>query len=60
MLHQALGKLLHVFFQNFHSDFQVQDVHRQILPVQDVEHNADILQINMAALYKLQPNWINR
>ncbi|XP_062318498.1 phosphatidylinositol 3-kinase C2 domain-containing subunit gamma isoform X1 [Osmerus eperlanus] len=58
-LHLALGKLLQVFFENFHSDFQVQDVHRQILPVQNVEHNADILQINMAALYKLQPNWIH-
>ncbi|XP_064878364.1 phosphatidylinositol 3-kinase C2 domain-containing subunit gamma [Oncorhynchus nerka] len=58
MLHQALGKLLHVFFDNFSSDFRGQDVYHSP-PVCDVDHSSDILQLNVAALYRLQPNWLN-
>ncbi|XP_076026726.1 phosphatidylinositol 3-kinase C2 domain-containing subunit gamma [Genypterus blacodes] len=57
MLHQALIKLLQVFFQNFQSDFRGQEV-SCTTQRRNVEHNNDILQFKIAALYKLQPGWI--
>uniref|UniRef100_UPI003AAED8B4 phosphatidylinositol 3-kinase C2 domain-containing subunit gamma isoform X2 n=1 Tax=Centroberyx gerrardi TaxID=166262 RepID=UPI003AAED8B4 len=58
MLHQALIKLLQVFFGNFQSDFRGQEVFHNP-QTRDVEHNYDIVQFNIAALYKLQPSWIS-
>ncbi|XP_030641435.1 phosphatidylinositol 4-phosphate 3-kinase C2 domain-containing subunit gamma [Chanos chanos] len=58
VLHHTLGKLLHVFFDNFYSDFGVQEVH-QSPPVADVDQNKNTLRLNLAALYKLQPSWLN-
>ncbi|KAL0968708.1 hypothetical protein UPYG_G00270560 [Umbra pygmaea] len=58
MLHQTLGKLLHVFFDNFSYNFRGQDVYNSPA-VRDVDDNYDILQLNVATLYGLQPDWIS-
>uniref|UniRef100_A0AAY5KC98 Phosphatidylinositol-4-phosphate 3-kinase n=1 Tax=Esox lucius TaxID=8010 RepID=A0AAY5KC98_ESOLU len=58
MLHQALGNLLNVFFDNFSYDFRSLNVSPS-LPVRDANQNYDILQLNIAALYGLQHNWLN-
>ncbi|KAJ8002600.1 hypothetical protein DPEC_G00160580 [Dallia pectoralis] len=57
MLHQALGKLLHAFFDSFSYDYRNQYVFHS-LPVHDVNQNNDILQLKVTALYGLQPNWL--
>lgn len=57
LLHKELQKLLQVFFDNFHSDFRGQEFTGKLQTL-DVESNAEILQFNIAALYKLQPAWI--
>lgn len=57
MLHHALTKVLQVFFDNFQSDFRAQAVCHNP-PTHDVEDNSDILQFNIAALYKLHPSWL--
>ncbi|KAM3870537.1 phosphatidylinositol 3-kinase C2 domain-containing subunit gamma [Diretmus argenteus] len=57
MLHQALTKVLQIFFDNFQSDFRGPDVGCDP-PTRDVENNNDILQFKIAALYKLQSHWI--
>uniref|UniRef100_A0A3B4ET12 Phosphatidylinositol-4-phosphate 3-kinase catalytic subunit type 2 gamma n=1 Tax=Pundamilia nyererei TaxID=303518 RepID=A0A3B4ET12_9CICH len=58
MLHEALQKLLQVFFENFQSDFSAPKV-TSSLQICDVDHNRDILQLKVAALYKLQPVWVD-
>ncbi|KAG5273788.1 hypothetical protein AALO_G00155520 [Alosa alosa] len=57
ILHQALEKFLYIFFDNFHSDFRVEDANH-ILPKADVGLNTGTLQFNLAALYKLEHNWL--
>ncbi|KAG7455961.1 hypothetical protein MATL_G00246640 [Megalops atlanticus] len=56
MLHQALGGLLHSFFDNFNSDFRNQG--HPPPPVADVVQNIDILQVDLSAVYKLQHTWL--
>ncbi|XP_004567786.1 phosphatidylinositol 3-kinase C2 domain-containing subunit gamma [Maylandia zebra] len=58
ILHEALQKLLQVFFENFQSDFSAPKV-TSSLQICDVDHNRDILQLKVAALYKLQPIWVD-
>lgn len=58
MLHGALQKLLQVFFENFQSDFSAPKV-TSSLQICDVDHNRDILQLKVAALYKLHPVWVD-
>lgn len=58
MLHEALQKLLQVFFENFQSDFSAPKV-TSSLQICDVDHNRDILQLKVAALYKLHPIWVD-
>ncbi|XP_063052825.1 phosphatidylinositol 3-kinase C2 domain-containing subunit gamma [Engraulis encrasicolus] len=57
ILHQALEKLLYVFFDNFHSDFRVQEASHS-LPQADVSTNTATLKFNLAALYKLEHTWL--
>ncbi|KAL2093959.1 hypothetical protein ACEWY4_011271 [Coilia grayii] len=57
ILHQALEKLLYIFFDNFHSDFRVQDANHN-LPSADVSTNTDTLTFSLAALYKLESSWL--
>ncbi|ROL51213.1 Phosphatidylinositol 4-phosphate 3-kinase C2 domain-containing subunit gamma [Anabarilius grahami] len=57
-IHQALLKLLHVFFTNFDLDFRgPEDVPDP--SAADVEHNSCMLQLNLTSLYRLLPGWIN-
>ncbi|XP_062403201.1 phosphatidylinositol 3-kinase C2 domain-containing subunit gamma [Sardina pilchardus] len=57
ILHQALEKLLYIFFDNFHSDFRFEDANH-VLPEADVGLHTGTLQFNLAALYKLEPSWL--
>lgn len=59
VLHSALLKVLQAFFDNFQSDFRVEEAteNRQI---RDVEENADVFQFNISALYQLQSGWTSR
>ncbi|CAL1594964.1 unnamed protein product [Knipowitschia caucasica] len=57
-LHKAVEKLLHIFFDNFQSDFRPLGV-KNNPPICDIEEANDILQFNVAALYKLQPAWMS-
>ncbi|XP_067245627.1 phosphatidylinositol 3-kinase C2 domain-containing subunit gamma isoform X1 [Chanodichthys erythropterus] len=57
-IHQALLKLLHVFFTNFDLDFRgPEDVPDP--SAADVERNSCMLQLNLTSLYRLLPGWIN-
>ncbi|KAI1888408.1 hypothetical protein AGOR_G00184840 [Albula goreensis] len=58
MLHHAMGRLLHIFFDNFNFDFMNKEVYPST-PINDVNKNLDIFQVELVALYKLQPIWIN-
>ncbi|XP_035521739.1 phosphatidylinositol 4-phosphate 3-kinase C2 domain-containing subunit gamma [Morone saxatilis] len=58
MLHGALQKVLQIFFDNFHSDFRGEEVTRTP-QIHDVDDNSEILQFNIAALYKLQLSWLS-
>lgn len=58
MLHNALLKVLHIFFKNFPTDFRAPEVAR-VLPVCDVDLCQEICQFNIAALYKLDRSWLN-
>ncbi|XP_056138310.1 phosphatidylinositol 3-kinase C2 domain-containing subunit gamma [Lampris incognitus] len=57
MLHKSLVKVLQVFFDNFQSDFRGQEVCHNP-PTCNAAYHSEILQFTIAALYKLQPNWI--
>lgn len=59
VLHSALLKLLQAFFDNFQSDFRVQEATEK-RQIRDVEENADVFQLNISALYQLQPSWTSR
>ncbi|XP_026864630.2 phosphatidylinositol 4-phosphate 3-kinase C2 domain-containing subunit gamma [Electrophorus electricus] len=58
ILQQTLEKLLNNFFENFNSDVRVRDM-SPCLTATDVDLNSNILQLNLATLYKLQPSWLN-
>ncbi|CAL8359519.1 unnamed protein product [Lota lota] len=57
-LQQALIQLLQLVFESFQSDFRGPVVGRDAVP-RHMEENTEILQFTMAALYKLQPNWLD-
>lgn len=59
VLHSALLKVLQAFFDNFHSDYRVQEAPEK-RQIRDVEENADVFQLNISALYQLQSSWISR
>lgn len=59
MLHEALLKVLHIFFDNFQSNFRGQEATSE-LQTCDVEENAEIFQFQIAALYQLQVAWLNK
>lgn len=58
ILHKAVQKLLQVFFENFQSDFRGLSVEHSFQCC-DIEQTNDILQFNVAALYKLQSAWMS-
>ncbi|XP_061630841.1 phosphatidylinositol 3-kinase C2 domain-containing subunit gamma isoform X2 [Phyllopteryx taeniolatus] len=57
VLHESLLKVMQSFFENFLSNFRTQDVSSKP-PTRDVEQNSELLQFNVAALYKLLPSWV--
>lgn len=59
LLHAALLKVLQAFFDNFQSDYRVEEA-REKRAVRDVEENADVFQLNISALYQLQSSWTSR
>lgn len=59
MLHTALLSVLRIFFDNFHSEFSVQEQAGN-LEKRDVDENAEIFQFDIPAVYQLQPTWISR
>lgn len=59
VLHSALLKLLQAFFDNFQSDYRVQE-ETENRRIRDVEENADVFQLGIAALYQLQTGWASR
>lgn len=59
VLHSALLKLLQAFFDNFQSDYRVQEATEK-RQSRDVEENADVFQFNISALYQLQAGWTSR
>lgn len=60
-LDHALSRLLHIFFSNFDSDYRSEQPFRSPQPLSaDVANNNEILQLDLAALYKLEPSWIAR
>lgn len=59
MLHRALLNVLQIFFDNFQTEFRVQEITGKP-GARDVDENADIFQFDISALYQLQPTWISR
>lgn len=59
LLHSALLKVLQAFFDNFQSDYRVQEAPEKP-QTRDVEENADVFQLNISALYQLQSSWTSR
>lgn len=59
VLHSALLKLLQAFFDNFQSDFRVQEATEK-RQIRDVEENAGVFQFDISALYQLQTSWTSR
>ncbi|XP_057693304.1 phosphatidylinositol 3-kinase C2 domain-containing subunit gamma isoform X2 [Corythoichthys intestinalis] len=57
VLHKSLLNVMQSFFENFLSNFRTEDVASQP-EIRDVENNSELLQFNVAALYKLQPYWV--
>ncbi|XP_072571020.1 phosphatidylinositol 3-kinase C2 domain-containing subunit gamma [Paramormyrops kingsleyae] len=58
-LDHALSRLLHTFFSNFDSDYRSEQPFRGPQPLSaDVANNDEILQLDLAAFYKLEPSWI--
>ncbi|KPP64336.1 phosphatidylinositol 4-phosphate 3-kinase C2 domain-containing subunit gamma-like [Scleropages formosus] len=57
-LHQALRKLLHTFFSNFESDFGSEEV-LPTRPKANVSHHEDVLQLDLAALYRVKSTWLS-
>ncbi|XP_077424298.1 phosphatidylinositol 3-kinase C2 domain-containing subunit gamma isoform X2 [Vanacampus margaritifer] len=57
VLHHSLLKVMQSFFDNFLSNFRTVDIASKP-QTRDVEHNSELLQFNVAALYKLQPSWL--
>ncbi|KAG1938615.1 phosphatidylinositol 4-phosphate 3-kinase C2 domain-containing subunit gamma isoform X1 [Pimephales promelas] len=56
-LHQALLKLLHIFFTNFDLDFRGPDVPDP--PASDVRLNTHMLQLDLSGFYRLLPDWVH-
>ncbi|XP_077088624.1 phosphatidylinositol 3-kinase C2 domain-containing subunit gamma isoform X2 [Siphateles boraxobius] len=56
-LHQALLKLLHIFFTNFDLDFRGPDV--PDLPTSDVRLNTRMLQLDLTGFYRLLSDWVH-
>lgn len=59
MLHGALLKVLQILFDNFQSDYRVQEL-TGTMETRDVEENTDIFQFNISSLYQLQAAWTNK
>lgn len=59
MVHGALLNVLQIFFDNFQTEFRVQEISGKP-GVRDVDENTDIFQFDISALYQLQPTWISR
>ena len=59
LLQQALLQLLQVVFDSLQADFRGPALGRDTLP-RCIQDNTEILQLTAAALYKLQPNWLDR
>lgn len=59
VLHSALLKLLQAFFDNFQSDFRVQEAAGK-RHIRDVEENTEVFQLNISALYQLRTSWTSR
>lgn len=57
MLNKALLKVLQIYFDNFQTDFRGQEVISNP-QISDVVFNNEILQFNIATLYKLQSTWM--
>ncbi|KAG7521545.1 phosphatidylinositol 4-phosphate 3-kinase C2 domain-containing subunit gamma [Solea senegalensis] len=58
MLHNALLRVLQIFFDNFQSDFRALE-NPSNLQTLDVDDNNEICQFNIVALYKLDSTWLN-
>ncbi|KAK7151368.1 hypothetical protein R3I94_007885 [Phoxinus phoxinus] len=56
-LHQALLKLLHIFFTNFDLDFRGPEVPDP--PASDVRLNTHMLQLDLTGFYRLLPDWVH-
>lgn len=59
VLHSALLQVLQAFFDNFQSDYRVQEA-PETQQIRDVEENAGVFQLNISALYQLQSSWTSR